>query len=100
MREKNERLEKIAKAKKINYSMCSNEQDILYSRLDIPVNNYRSIYINRFEYPIIDPKEFVYYGYGLSNEQIDNQRFGVNTQLAAKDKIYKQNMKPKSKLIN
>ena len=98
MQEKNERLGKIVTSEKINYSNCSDEQDTIYSRLDIPVNNYRSIYINRFEYPIIDPKEFVYYGYEKSNEQINNQRFGVNTQLAAKDKIYKPNMNPKSKL--
>jgi len=98
VREKNERLAKIAKAKTVNYSNCDTDQDTLYSRLDLPVNNYRSIYINRFEYPIIDPKEFVYYGYEKSNEQINNQRFGVNTQLAAKDNIYKQNMNPNSKL--
>ena len=98
VREKNERLAKIAKARTINYSKCDKNQDTLYSRLDIPVNNYRSIYINRFDYPIIDPKEFVYYGYEKSNDQINNQRFGVNTQLAARDKIYKQNMNPNSKL--
>ena len=98
MREKNERLAKLAKSKTIKHSNCGTEQDLQYSRLDIPVNNYRSIYINRFEFPIIDPKEFVYYGYEKSNEQINSQRFGVNTQLAAKDKIYKQNMNPNSKL--
>lgn len=98
IREKNERLAKLAKAKSISYSMCNTEQDTIYSRLDIPVNNFKSIYINRFDYPIIDPQEFVYNGYELSNEQIGNQRFGVNTQLAAKDKIYKQDMNPNSKL--
>ena len=41
----------------------------------------RSIYINRFYYPIIDPKEFVYYGYKNSNEQIDNQRFAFTVQI-------------------
>jgi hypothetical protein len=98
MREKNERMSKIAKSKTISYTDCNKDQDTVYSRLDIPVNNYRSIYINRFSYPIIDPKEFVYYGYGNSTDQIDNQRFGVNTQLAAKDKINKPNMNPNSKL--
>jgi len=98
MQDKNDRLAKIAKSKTVNYSICTSEQDTLYSRLDIPVNNYRSIYINRYDFPIIDPKEFVYYGYEKSNEQIGNQRFGVNTQLAAKDKVYKQNMNPNSKL--
>lgn len=98
MREKNERLAKIANSKQISHTDCKKDQDTIYSRLDIPVNNYRSVYINRFEYPIIDPKEFVYYGYDNSNEQINNQRFGVNTQLAAKDKIYKQDFNPKSNL--
>ena len=98
MREKNERLLKMANNKSVSFTDCSTDQDTIYSRLDIPVNNYRGIYINRFEYPIIDPKEFVYYGYEKSNEQVNNQRFGVNTQLAAKDKIYKQNMNPNSKL--
>ena len=98
MREKNERLSKLSKIKDINYSNCGKEQDTQYSRLEIPVNDFRSIYINRYEYPIIDPKEFVYYGYENSMEQINNQRFGVNTQLAAKDKIFPQNMNPNSKL--
>lgn len=98
MQDKNERLSKMAKSNTVNFSDCSTDQDTIYSRLDLPVNNYRSTYINRFEYPIIDPTEFVYYGYMNSDEQINNQRFGVNTQLAAKDKIYKQNMNPNSKL--
>lgn len=98
MREKNERLSRIAKTKTVNYSECNKNQDVIYSRLDLPVNNYRDSYYNRFEYPIIDPKEFVYYGYDKSSDQINNQRFGVNTQLAAKDKIYAQNMNPNSQL--
>ena len=95
--EKNERLAKIANSQKINYKECNKNQDTLYSRLDIPVNNYRSIYINRYGYPIIDPREFVYYG-TPNTEQIDNQRWGVNTQLQAKDRISRPNMNPVSSL--
>jgi hypothetical protein len=95
--EKNERLAKIAKSQQINYKDCNNNQDTSYSRLNIPVNEFRSIYINRFDFPIIDPKEFVYYGME-NTEQINNQRWGVNTQLQAKDKISKPNMFPTSSL--
>ena len=88
MREKNERLAKIANSKKVKYSECDKKNDYTYSRLDIPVNNFRSIYINRYDFPIIDPKEFTYYG--ISNtDQIGNERFGINTQLRAKDKVAK-----------
>ena len=97
MREKNERLAKYAKALKVNYSDCNKKQDFRYSRLDIPVNDFRSIQINRYGFPIIDPKEFVYYGTS-NTDQVGNQRFGVNTQLQAKDKIVKPNMKPLSRL--
>ena len=97
MREKNERLANIAKTQKVNYSDCSTKQDIGYSRLDIPVSDFRSVYINRYGYPIIDPREFVYYG-TTNTEQVNNQRWGVNTQLAAKDKVNKPNMNPSSKL--
>lgn len=95
--EKNERLAKIANSLKVNYSECGKTQDTLYSRLDIPVNDYRSVYINRFSYPIIDPKEFVYYG-TPNTDQVDSQRWGVNTQLQAKDKISRPNMNPLSSL--
>jgi len=100
MREKNERLNRITQKKKINYELCGKEQDTLYSRLDIPVNKYKSVYIpNQYGFPIIDPREFVYYG-AEKTEQIGNQRFGVNTQLQAKDLISKPNLKPFSLLTN
>jgi len=93
MKEKNERLAKITTGKKINYTNCGKSQDYTYSRLDAPVNELRSVEIKRWEFPIIDPKEWVYNGYDKT-EQTGNQRFGVNTQIAAKDKISKQNMRP------
>ena len=97
MKEKNERLARIAKQQKVNYTQCGKTQDFRYSRLEIPVNNFRSVEINRYGFPIIDPKEFVYYG-TPNTDQINNQRFGVNTQLQAKDKVMKPNMKPNSQL--
>ena len=98
MKEKNERLKRIANEQKVNYTQCNKKQDFNYSRLEIPVNNFRSVEINRFGFPIIDPKEFVYYG-TPNTEQIGNQRFGINTQLQAKDKVSKPDMNPKSELI-
>lgn len=94
--EKNERLSKYMN-KQIKYSECDKKQDIQYTRLDKPVNDLRSVYINRFEYPIVDPLEYVYYGSSNTN-QVGNQRWGVNTQLEAKDKIMKPNMNPTSLL--
>ena len=97
MKEKNERLANVAKSQKVNYSDCTSKQDFTYSRLNLPVNDLRSVYINRYGYPIIDPKEYVYYG-TANTEQVNNQRWGVNTQLAAKDKVSGPNMNPSSKL--
>ena len=97
MEEKNIRLNNKSNSKKINYSECNKNQDTIYSRLDIPVNNYRSAYINRFDFPIINPNEFVYYG-TQNTEQVNSQRFGVNTQLQAKDNIHKPDMNPFSSL--
>lgn len=97
MREKNERLANVLKTKKVKYTECNTNQDIIYSRLDRDVNEFRSVYINRFGFPIIDPKENVYYGFSKDG-QSGNQRWGVNTQLADKDKINKPNMNPNSKL--
>ena len=97
MKEKNERLAKIAESTKVNYSDCDKKQDYKYTRLENPVNDLRSVYINRYEFPIIDPYESVYYG-SEGTDQIGNERFGINTQIRAKDQISKPNFKPVSKL--
>ena len=97
MKEKNERLKRIGNKQKVNNSTCDKKQDFKYSRLEIPVNDFRSVEINRYGYPIIDPREFVYYG-TTNTDQIGNQRFGVNTQLQAKDNVMKPNMNPNSQL--
>jgi len=98
MEEKNKRLKNIVDQKTINYCYCNNNQDTIYSRLDIPVNNFKSVYINRYDFPIVNPKEFVYYGVP-NTDQINNERFGINTQLRAKDNINKPNMKPFSVIL-
>lgn len=85
MEEKNKRLSETIKNTKFNYNYCKNN-DTLYSRLDIPVNDFRSVNFNTYQYPIINPNQFVYYGI-QNTEQYGNQRFGVDTQLQAKDSI-------------
>lgn len=99
MKEKNERLAKIVKSKTIEYSLCNKIEDTNYTRYDNPVSNIRSVYINRYDFPIINPKEFVYYGI-TGTDQINNNRFGIDSQLAAKDAISAPNMKPFSLLLN
>jgi hypothetical protein len=40
----------------------------------------------RFDYPIRDPRSFVYYGFGApGSDQVGSNRFGINTRLQAKD---------------
>ena len=50
MREKNERLSKIANSDKVKYTECGKKQDYSYSRLNIPVSDFRSIYIISFNF--------------------------------------------------
>lgn len=97
MKEKNERLAKIADTNIVTYSDCNKKQDYKYTRLETPVSDLRSVYINRYEYPIIDPYESVYYGTDGTN-QMGNERFGINTQIRAKDAISKPNFNPVSNL--
>lgn len=55
-----------------------------YSRLDIPSNIYRESTTHRFDFPLISPSEFVYFGIE-GTEQVGNNRNGINTRLQAKD---------------
>ena len=84
--EKNQRLYNLTKNKKCEVESCEKILDFNYTRLDEPVLNLRSVYINRFGYPIVDPMSTLYYGME-GTEQCGNSRFGVNTQLAAKDSL-------------
>jgi hypothetical protein len=54
---------------------CDKAINSEYSRLNIPVDNFRGIYIDRWETPIIDPKNWVPKDTG----------FGRNTKLAVRD---------------
>lgn len=105
--EKNNKLAILSDKFNLNnkFNICDN--NINYSRLDIPINSLRSVFINRYDFPIIEPNEFVYYGYkgksdvnSSSINQINNERFGENTTLKIKDSISKPKIPKFSILLN
>ena len=63
---------------------CSEQMKTQYSRFDVPANLFRDVTFHRFDYPIIPPEHFVYYGME-GTEQVNNNRSGTNTRLQAKD---------------
>jgi hypothetical protein len=75
----NELLNKI----NVNQEMCNRVLEPNYSRYDIPTYIYKEKPQTRIEFPIIDPRVYVYNG--ITNEQNGNNRFGVNTRLQVKD---------------
>ena len=107
--EKNDKLNKLSDKfnSNIKFNTCDNN-NINYSRLDSPVKNLRSVFINRYDFPIIEPSEFVYYGYNGNSDimssssikQINNERFGENTTLKIKDSISKPKVPKISVLLN
>ena len=71
--------------KKRNIEECNNFLDFNYTRL----NNYSNINelpYNRFEYPIINPIEYVYNGFNNGNT-IGNNRQGMSTRIEVKNKL-------------
>ena len=71
----------------IDGGLCPAEHiQTIYSKLDIPSNTFRSATSHRFDFPIIHPAEFVFYGIN-GTEQVLNNRDGVNTRLQAKDRF-------------
>lgn len=71
----------------MDMGVCAAEQlKTEYTKLDIPSNQFRSATSHRFDFPIIPPSDFTYFGIG-GTEQVDNLRDGVNTRLQAKDKF-------------
>jgi hypothetical protein len=78
--------EKINKKYKIADKLCSRDLISINSKLDIPTNIFRDITFSRFDFPIIPPEEFVFYGIDGTYQQ-NNNRFGVNTKLVSRDNI-------------
>ena len=75
---------------------CDEYLNPQHSRLNIPIDNFRGLStINlQLDYPIIDPKESVFYGHNdtILKDQNMNSRFGNSTRLEAKD-TYRKNLK-------
>ena len=85
LNDKNNKLSEFIKSKQLNiYNECNDLLNINDTRLDKDIRDFKSVNINRFEYPIIDPLNFVFNGIPKT-EQIDNDRNGINSRLKAKD---------------
>lgn len=70
---------------------CSSNLDYMYTRLE-PQNNIIEQSFNRYDYPIINPSEFVFNGfeqYGTDR----NNRHGVSTRFDVKAKLEESNKK-------
>ena len=72
---------------------CDEYLNPQHSRLNQPIDNYRGLStINlQLSYPIIDPKDSVFYGHNKTvlSGQNTNSRFGNSTRLEAKDSYKK-----------
>lgn len=86
--DKNNRLLNITNKQQLKNNQCSDFLDYKYSRLDNLALDLKTAHINRYDFPIIDPRENVYYGIGNTNQQ-KNAREGINTRLMLKDAIKK-----------
>ena len=66
----------------VDTNECNRVLEPNYTRLEIPTFIYKEKPQTRVEFPIIDPRFYVYEGLP---DQYGNDRFGVNTRLQAKD---------------
>jgi hypothetical protein len=83
--EKNQRAQALYNT--LDMGVCAAEQlKTIYSKLDIDSNMFREATSHRFDFPIIPPSDFTYFGID-GTEQIGNNRDGINTRLQAKDRI-------------
>lgn len=80
-----ERNKSLSKFKGKVQKECGNISNITSTRLDNPAMDVREVDITNYhmDFPIINPKEYVFYGNNKNTR--DSQRFGVNTQLQARD---------------
>lgn len=84
MVEKNVYANNLSKNMKSNKVMCSRSLEPGNTRLELNKLDVKMMNQSRFDFPIQDPRSNVYYGFaGL--EQVESNRFGVNTRLQAKD---------------
>jgi hypothetical protein len=85
LQEKNNRLREFSKNHKNTVENCSDYLDPRYTRLNQNVLSLKSAFLNRFEFPLLDPKNSVFYG--INNTlQIENSRHGLSSRVNEKEK--------------
>lgn len=90
LNDKNDKLYNLLKTKQLNVvNECNDFLDLNNTRLDNDILELKSVNIDRYEYPIIQPSNYVFNGIP-NTEQVNNDRNGVNSRLRAKDS-YKLN---------
>jgi hypothetical protein len=100
--EKNKILEKEAIKLKNIYNVQDCDVDLVstrYTRLTNNINEIKEKAFNRYEYPLLNPLDFVYYGIDSTN-QLGNSRSGISTRIDVKDKLTKKIETLKSDLDN
>ncbi len=84
--EKNAYANNLSKSIKSNKTLCSRNLEPSNTRLESSVLDVKMAQQTRFDFPIKDPRSFVFYGMSApGSEQVGSNRFGVNTRLQAKD---------------
>ena len=76
---------------KRNIPECDTFLDFNYTRLNNS-SNINELSYNRYEYPIINPIEYVYNGFDIGNTT-GNNRQGTSTRIEVKDKLEITNKK-------
>jgi len=86
--EKNAYANYLSKNMKTNKTLCSRNLEPSNTRLEGSVLDVKMAPQTRFDYPIRDPRSFVYFGFtNPGSEQVGSNRFGINTRIQAKDMI-------------
>jgi hypothetical protein len=84
--EKNAYANYLSKGIKPLDTMCSRNLEPTNSRLEASVLDVKMAPQTRFDYPIRDPRSFVFFGFeSPGSEQVGSNRNGINTRLQAKD---------------
>lgn len=84
--EKNKYMQSLsAKAIPSGSNDCNRNLEQIPTRLVHPVSDIRGSTQSRFDFPIVDPRSFAYFGMGTGSDQNGSSRFGVNSRLTTKD---------------
>lgn len=83
--EKNLYVQSLSKKIVNNSNVCNRQLESSNSRLDSAVSDVKTFTQSRYDFPIIDPRSYVFMG--INDEQSGSNRFGINTRLQAKDTL-------------